>query len=39
MVRILLSPRDLISLVENDIISVALVVPDLQMTVDELFAQ
>ena len=39
MVRVLLSPRNMVSLFETDVISAAPVLPDLQMTVDELFAQ
>jgi len=39
MVRMLLSPRNLVSLFETDVISAAPVLPDLQMTVDGLFAQ
>lgn len=39
MVRVLLSPRNMVSLFETDVISAAPVVPDMQMTVDALFAQ
>ena len=39
MVRVLLSPRNMISLFETDVISAAPAVPDLQMTVDALFTQ
>lgn len=39
MVRVLSSPRNLVSLFETDMISAVPVVPDLQMTVDELFVR
>ena len=39
MVRVLLSPRNMTSLFETDVISAAPAVPDLQMTVDDLFLQ
>ena len=38
MVRVLLSPRDMVSLFETDAIAAAPALPDLQMTVDALLA-
>ena len=39
MVRVLLSPRNLVSLFGTEVVSAAPVLPDLRMTIDELFAR